>query len=40
MEGLLVMPIMLAHSASVSSDTSLPKYTRAAVITPEQRWPK
>ena len=40
MEGLLVMPIMLAHSANDSSDTSLPKYTRAAVITPEQRWPK
>ena len=34
MEGLLVMPIKLAHSASVRSDTSLRKYIRDAVTTP------
>ena len=34
MEGLLVIPIRLAHSASVRSDTSLLKYMREAVTTP------
>ena len=34
MEGLLVIPIRLAHSASVRSDTSLLKYIREAVTTP------